>query len=612
MSVTASCESPSSSRPPRRNLMRGRISGKAIGAPNLPTALTTTLAFLTAFFFATLPSGLSESATQPSTGHFTRPIARLMAALASADWFSVQPASAQPPDLRAMVGRPLPVGDLPAGTVSVRLADKMPANALPGITVEAKVTLPGGELATRTAVTGEDGRAAFPDIPAAGIFQAAATVNGELLRSSRFALPPEGGIRLMLIAGIGAQPVAEDAAPTALSPASAQVQRSKPRFSIDAAGGTIEPAPDIPVGTLEIVVEDARGAPIANKAVSLAQLGKGGGMQAFDATTDANGRAQLSDLTTGEDNAYVAVVELEGFTLGSAGAIRLGDTHGTRVVFRPLSKTKDASILTVGRASKIIIELREEFVMLAQSLEFRNSSQSIFDPRPAGLIIPLPQEFSGAQPLAGGASVEVIKGSGIVMRDPVPPTPGRKRGTLARFGFMLPTHGNESVTVEQELPQGFEAPLILVPAAMNITVEGAGAKRLKNQEDTRGNVVHLYEFPDVDPGGTLRFVISGLPAVSKTGRHIATALALALLLWGVIGSLRKRDNTRRKQEDTRTALVERREKLFADLVELDRNRQGSTISPTSPTSDGLTARRAETMRKLEAVYKELAAVEREI
>jgi hypothetical protein len=37
------------------------------------------------------------------------------------------PASAQMPDLRTMNGRPLPVPDLPTGTVTVRVARQTPA-----------------------------------------------------------------------------------------------------------------------------------------------------------------------------------------------------------------------------------------------------------------------------------------------------------------------------------------------------------------------------------------------------------------------------------------------------------------------------------------------------
>ena len=63
-------------------------------------------------------------------------------------------ALAQPPDLRAMSGRPLPVPDLPAGTVTVRLARQMPANAVPDVEVDATLKRADGGEETRTARSG--------------------------------------------------------------------------------------------------------------------------------------------------------------------------------------------------------------------------------------------------------------------------------------------------------------------------------------------------------------------------------------------------------------------------------------------------------------------------
>jgi hypothetical protein len=49
------------------------------------------------------------------------------------------------PDLRMMNGRPLPDQGLPAGTITVRVARKMPVNAVVGATVTAVVTSSGGD-----------------------------------------------------------------------------------------------------------------------------------------------------------------------------------------------------------------------------------------------------------------------------------------------------------------------------------------------------------------------------------------------------------------------------------------------------------------------------------
>ncbi len=65
------------------------------------------------------------------------------------------------PNLREMVGRPLPDSGMPAGTVSVRVARRMPANGVAGVEVSAVIKNAGGDLRKRTEKTDADGRAMF-------------------------------------------------------------------------------------------------------------------------------------------------------------------------------------------------------------------------------------------------------------------------------------------------------------------------------------------------------------------------------------------------------------------------------------------------------------------
>jgi hypothetical protein len=101
----------------------------------------------------------------------------------------------QMPDPKQMSGVPLPSGDLPAGTVAVRLVKGGPGNNLPGQTVELIV---GGRA--RSGKTDENGRAQFSSIAPGAQVKARAVVAGESLESQTFAMPSSGGIRLMLVA----------------------------------------------------------------------------------------------------------------------------------------------------------------------------------------------------------------------------------------------------------------------------------------------------------------------------------------------------------------------------------------------------------------------------
>jgi hypothetical protein len=102
---------------------------------------------------------------------------------------------AQMPDARQMSGVPLPVSDLPPGTVTVRVVRGAMTNVLPGQVVE----LTGGAT-TLSAKTNDSGRAEFSGLQPGTRVKASTTVNGERLESQEFAVPTMGGVRVALVA----------------------------------------------------------------------------------------------------------------------------------------------------------------------------------------------------------------------------------------------------------------------------------------------------------------------------------------------------------------------------------------------------------------------------
>lgn len=102
---------------------------------------------------------------------------------------------AQMPDARQMSGVPLPMGDLPVGTVTVRVARGAVTSPIPGVSVELT-----GAGAPRTAATDDQGRATFSGLTPGTRVKADATVAGEKLESQEFDVPSAGGIRVALVA----------------------------------------------------------------------------------------------------------------------------------------------------------------------------------------------------------------------------------------------------------------------------------------------------------------------------------------------------------------------------------------------------------------------------
>ena len=101
----------------------------------------------------------------------------------------------QMPNPRQMSGVPLPVGDVPAGTVTVRVLRGSFDNPVASQTVELE-----GDGQPKRATTNEIGRAEFTGLAPGARVKARAVVGSERLESQEFAVPASGGIRVMLVA----------------------------------------------------------------------------------------------------------------------------------------------------------------------------------------------------------------------------------------------------------------------------------------------------------------------------------------------------------------------------------------------------------------------------
>ena len=101
------------------------------------------------------------------------------------------------PDPSLIHGRAIPASELGDGTVTVRVVREAIGNNIAGQQVQLTVS---GR--TRTATTDEQGRAEFTNLPQGEEARAEATVDGEAMTSQPFRVPTNGGLRVILVAGI--------------------------------------------------------------------------------------------------------------------------------------------------------------------------------------------------------------------------------------------------------------------------------------------------------------------------------------------------------------------------------------------------------------------------
>jgi hypothetical protein len=134
-------------------------------------------------------------------------------------------ASAQMPDPKQMSGIPLPVAELPTGSVTIRVVRGVLTNIIPNHPVE----LIGG-AAPVAAKTNDVGRAEFTALVPGARLRAVTTVDGERLESQEFEVPRSGGIRMLLVATDPAGAVRERPMPQTTAKPGAVVIGDQSRF----------------------------------------------------------------------------------------------------------------------------------------------------------------------------------------------------------------------------------------------------------------------------------------------------------------------------------------------------------------------------------------------
>jgi hypothetical protein len=512
------------------------------------------------------------------------------------------------PNLAEIVGRPLPDRGMPTGTVSVRVSRKLPANAVAGVEVSAVIKNAGGDLRRRTETTDGGGRALFEGMVPGDEFHAQVTVDGKTLTTDTFTLPPEGGIRTMLIAELGGPGEAPggEAPVGEASATGAPARQEPPPFVLGATAGVAVADATLVAGTLEVRVLDEAGAPIPDHAVLLGMIDKSNKIDVRHGKSDAAGLARFSGLATGQGTGYAAVIEWHGIRLGTA-PFPMPVSGGARAEIRALGRTADPSVMTIGAGGRIVLQMHEDTLQFLELFPLENTSDKMFDPGPGAIEIPLPDGFVGAQAQESDRKIDVRQNHGMAVHGAFTPkraiagTTSKNAGQEIEFGFVLPYHGHTRAFL-QPMPNGIGSFTLITEQIPGLSVSGTGVGA-RQERELGGRKYWVMPVEGVPPGGVVAFTIDGLPSTDETGRDVAGGLALVLVAGAFAFGRRPRQSARAGlPAHDRERLVDRREALYADLVALETTARGN--SGPAPTD-----RRKQLVARLEQTYRELAALD---
>ena len=353
--------------------------------------------------------------------------------------------------------------------------------------------------------------------------------------------------------------------------------------------GIPRPVTDLPDGSISVRL--IRGQLSNNIASHPVELHFANG-RVLKVNTDDAGRAQFDKVPAGETVKASADVdgehlESQDFQAPGQGGIRLllvaTDKNAPKAA--PEAPAVRGTV-SFSDNSRIVFEPGDDDVAVYYILEIVNNNTNPVDPTPP-FTFDMPKGAQGTTLLDGSSPIVRTKGAHVSLAGPVPP--GK---TIVQVVAEMPTDTG-SLDVAQTFPAQLDHLTILVKKVGDTKLS---SPLIERQQDfpNNGEVVIGAMGNSVPAGKTIELSLTDLPHHSPVPRYTSLGIASMLLIGGFWIGSRKQDSTAADAE--RKKLISRREKLFGELVKIERERRNGRTDGRS------TARREELLSQLEHVY----------
>ena len=363
--------------------------------------------------------------------------------------------------------------------------------------------------------------------------------------------------------------------------------------------GRAIPAPELANGTVTVrVVREAIGNNAPEQQVSLTVGGR-----TRTATTDAQGRAEFTNLPVGGTDA-IAEVTVDGEKLVSQ-PFRVPTSGGLRVILvagiakaAERKKQEEAAaaaepptkgIVIFGGNSRVLMQFNKDALDVYYILEIVNSARARVD-FGAPLVIELPPGANGATALEGSSKLATVSEDRITITGPLP-----SGTTMLQTAFRMP-YDDGNLTITQKWPAAFQQMIVGVQKVGSLQVASPQLNETNEVRTESGDLFVLGNGPALPAGGTLTLNLSGLPYHSKTPRRVALALAGGLLVLGAWLAF----SGRNRLDESRQVLIARRDTLLGQLAQIESKRRSGAAD-----AEAVAKRRTRILGELEQIYGEL-------
>ncbi len=464
----------------------------------------------------------------------------------------------------------------PAGELVVGTFDLDARKPIGDIVVTLKLTLPSGEVKTRTATSDARGKVAFdkllpPDTEAGTKLQVSATLGKDqpVKESSVFEMDANVGMAVVLANG---ELRAEPAQPQ-------QPQRRPP-----VSGPRV--VPSLPNGTVRVRLFDGSDSPIAGQPITVVKKDQSGTDVEYQGETDSAGHADV-EVDVQSDAVYLVLTRYDGGPYSSS-FFQVDKRGGIMVDMRVFETTSDVS--RVRSVVQFDVDaLENDLARVVQLQDVMVTGDEAFWPEGGMQILPA----------EGGKNVTVLpmseewltheeKAPFATLAGPIPP------GELTRLAmaYVIEHDGTAKVSFSTKL-DSLETS-VLVGNSQVLTAPGA------TKSDHASPIADkaVWLMGPRAPGAKIEFSVGGLPRRNPIYRTIGLIGGLALGLV-VIGAL-----ATRPRADPLTRLRARRDALLAELDRIPPPQSGS------PDAPGLRARRDKIIAALDHLWRQLDVLER--
>jgi hypothetical protein len=245
--------------------------------------------------------------------------------------------------------------------------------------------------------------------------------------------------------------------------------------------------------------------------------------------------------------------------------------------------------VVIGGESRIVIEPGDESVQVYYLLDIENTARTPVNTA-SPFMFDMPSGALGTSLLEDSSSRSSVNGGRVRVEGPFPPG-----HTMLQVACDLPVSGSGTIEITQRFPAAFQQLGILVKKVGNMRLT---SPQITRQQDmpAQGDTYIAAAGDTLPAGQPLTLVLSGLPYHSLVPQRIALVLAALIAIAGVWFAGRT-SGAKGAQRTERRRLIERRDKLFHDLVRLETDRRHGRGDASK-----YAARREQLMRALEQVY----------